>query len=239
MPFLPTSFSLLRSASLFALCLLSTAGIAQPVVTTLTPARNARIARTAPLRVEFSQALEARASRALHVFSSQAGGKKAGTGNISGSVLTFNPATPFKPGETVWATLDTAARDLNHRSIARPQVWQLTAAATASSGIFSGGSVINVPGGARNLAVGDVDGDGDLDLLTSHDQRIALRLNDGTGDYAGGADMPSAHTVQSAQLGDIDGDGDLDLVSIESPDLPAPSATTRCAATTAAASAIR
>jgi hypothetical protein len=66
--------------------------------------------------------------------------------------------------------------------------------------------------------VGDVDGDGDLDLLTSHSQTMAFRLNDGTGDYASGADIASAHTIQSAQLGDVDGDGDLDLVSIEEPD---------------------
>jgi hypothetical protein len=143
-PFLSTAFFRPRSVTLFAFCLLSTASIAQPVVTTLTPARNAQVQRNAAVRVEFSQPLEARSARALRVFGSQAGGRKAGTGTVSGSSLTFSPTTPFKPGETVWATLDTAARGLNHVSIARPQVWQLTAATTASNGIFSGGSVILV-----------------------------------------------------------------------------------------------
>ncbi|GAB3744151.1 hypothetical protein GCM10027594_23120 [Hymenobacter agri] len=218
MPFLPHGFSLPRPASLLALCLLSTAGIAQPVVTTLTPARNTQVARTGFVRAEFSQALEARASRALRVFSSQAGGRKVGTGTVSGNALTFSPTAPFKAGETVWATLDTAARGLNHQSIARPQVWQFTAAATASSGVFSGGSTIGVPNSTSTLTVGDVDNDGDLDLLTNHSQLLAVRLNDGTGDYGSGADIQSAHAVQNAQLGDIDGDGDLDLVTIENPD---------------------
>ncbi|MGY3089392.1 hypothetical protein ACVWYF_002440 [Hymenobacter sp. UYAg731] len=203
-PFLTTAF-----------CLLSAAVAAQPTVTGLTPTRNGQVARAAAVGATFSQPLDARSARALHVFSSQAGGKKAGTATLSGNGLAFAPAAGFKAGETVWATLDTAARDASRQRLTRPQVWQLTAATTPSTGGFSGGSVISVPTDAVSLAMGDVDGDGDIDLLTGHARALSIRLNDGTGEYYSTADIPISNSVRNAKLGDVDGDGDLDLVTLE------------------------
>jgi hypothetical protein len=64
--------------------------------------------------------------------------------------------------------------------------------------------------------LGDVDGDGDLDLVFGHTTINKLYLNNGTSDpWSGvtGVDI-SADSVwtQSVALGDVDGDGDLDLV---------------------------
>jgi len=68
-----------------------------------------------------------------------------------------------------------------------------------------------------SMALGDVDGDGKLDLVAgSKDQANCLYLNNGTRDpFAGvtGLDITTdAHYTLSMALGDVDGDSDLDLV---------------------------
>jgi hypothetical protein len=69
----------------------------------------------------------------------------------------------------------------------------------------------------KAVALQDMDGDGDLDLVTAaFDERTWLYLNNGTADpFAGAAARPVSlgpdHTKAMA-LGDVDNDGDLDVV---------------------------
>ena len=61
---------------------------------------------------------------------------------------------------------------------------------------------------AFGAAVGDVDGDGDLDVVTTHPQ---LLLNDGTGIFTPAPDpLGEVEDSSDVQLVDLDGDGDLD-----------------------------
>ncbi|MEE3234666.1 MAG: FG-GAP-like repeat-containing protein [Candidatus Latescibacterota bacterium] len=64
-----------------------------------------------------------------------------------------------------------------------------------------------------SVVLGDVDGDGDLDVLRGLYGQLSLcHLNDGTGVF--GPDRPTdgvVHNTTSFALGDIDGDGDIDL----------------------------
>ena len=65
--------------------------------------------------------------------------------------------------------------------------------------------------------LGDVDGDGDLDLVAGgHETPCCNRLylNNGTGSFGAGSNITCRlRTTYSVVLGDVDGDGDLDLVA--------------------------
>lgn len=89
------------------------------------------------------------------------------------------------------------------------------------SGNFTRGTSIR-PASAGNmngLVVGDVDADGDLDLLLAYNSAsqglVEVELNDGTGHFSSRQSVPTAvgTNLQCLAIGDVDGDGDLDFVA--------------------------
>ncbi|RMD78987.1 MAG: hypothetical protein D6809_04675, partial [Gammaproteobacteria bacterium] len=66
-----------------------------------------------------------------------------------------------------------------------------------------------------SAALGDLDGDGDLDLLLpdySGDSRVYL--NDGSGQLTDSGQRLAGTYENDALLGDLDGDGDLDGILV-------------------------
>ncbi|GAB3702315.1 hypothetical protein GCM10027592_31600 [Spirosoma flavus] len=202
----------------------------QPLTLTgLNPVRNARNApRTTNVGLTFNQSLSTNASTlgGVRVFSAQGDGLlrngQGGSASVSGNTLTFNPATNFKPGETVFVTSTTAIQSTGGARLNRGQVYGFTTGVGGTGkGNFTApatNSEVGVEVGAFDVAVGDLDGDGDLDLVCASSLRsiVNVRLNDGTGRFTAPAVNPNFEvgaTPRNVVLGDVDGDGDLDLLT--------------------------
>lgn len=71
-------------------------------------------------------------------------------------------------------------------------------------------------GNSQDVELGDLDGDGDLDVVVANSdgQAQTVWLNDGAGTFTAQPDVPDFGGGYSASLalGDLDGDGDLDTV---------------------------
>ncbi|MBN4049975.1 VCBS repeat-containing protein [bacterium AH-315-M10] len=69
--------------------------------------------------------------------------------------------------------------------------------------------------GARDVFATDVDGDGDIDLLSASDldDKIAWYENDGNENFTERVVSTSADRDFSVYAIDVDGDGDIDLMS--------------------------
>ncbi|GAB2943700.1 hypothetical protein GCM10027048_05510 [Hymenobacter coalescens] len=212
--------------------LLSLPTLAQPTVSALSPTANLRNAMpTSAVRVTFSRAISAGSVAGLQVFSSMQRGLCTGHGavnSVSGNQLISTPSFSWQPGETVQATVTTAVQDQAGRPMAQPYVFQFTAA-TGGTGRGSFGLPVSTPAGqpagAARPLLGDMDNDGDLDLVTTTSGTattsglVSVRLNAGNGTFAGGGDYPIGQLdgiFTAVALGDVDNDGDLDLVSYAS-----------------------
>ncbi|NCC93623.1 MAG: VCBS repeat-containing protein, partial [Opitutae bacterium] len=83
---------------------------------------------------------------------------------------------------------------------------------TAQSGTFiDSGQTLSA---SLWAALGDLDGDGELDAVLASESGIAVWPNTGGGTFAAGPTLGSAYTVGAA-LGDLDGDSDLDIFAVE------------------------
>ena len=217
-------------AGLLAVLLGAGAARAQaPVVTRLAPLRNAlSVPRSTPLTITFGQLLSANATtqQALRVFSAQAGGYKAGPASVSDNTLTILPATAFQPGETVFATLTTAVQSSTAQHLVAPQVFQFTTATAPSAGVFDGGLDLAVDSKPTSVALGDIDGDGDLDVITANNLSnaqntgtLSVCFNNGAGIFTSTQTVAVGRGTFQAVLADLDADGDLDLLTANSADL--------------------
>ncbi len=74
---------------------------------------------------------------------------------------------------------------------------------------FDNAGTIAGTGNAADIAVADMDGDGDLDAVVATGGAVVL-TNDGTGAFTAGASL-YANSI-SVALADLDGDGDMDAV---------------------------
>jgi hypothetical protein len=194
--------------------LLSSAAQAQVTVVSRQPARHAAAAaRNAVVAVGFSQPISAATAPNLRVYGSQLQGRRAG--NVAGggtASLTFTPAKAFAPGEAVSVSVPPTLASTAGAAATR-QVYQFTAATGGTGrGYFADTTIVGNTGN-RDQVLGDIDGDGDLDLITTGSLfGCRIFLNNGAGQYSFKTGVVTAQTPSGVVLGDVDNDGDLDML---------------------------
>ncbi len=144
----------------------------------------------------------------------------------------FLPARPFRAGETP-VTVETADLDrdgdLEVVVVARGSQ-EACVYTNPGDGRFVQPPVIDMtsqsisPAFVTNLQAGDIDADGDLDLVVgyysdfSNRRGISVRRNNGDGTFSPIEDYTDEgfnHRPAYVRLGDLDGDGDLDLAWLD------------------------
>jgi hypothetical protein len=76
---------------------------------------------------------------------------------------------------------------------------------------FSTGSNSN----PRAVTLGDVDGDGNLDIITANngDAKVSVLLGNGNGTFQGQQTLAVGSNPRAVTLGDVNGDGNLDIIT--------------------------
>ncbi|MEQ9405448.1 MAG: FG-GAP-like repeat-containing protein [Cyclobacteriaceae bacterium] len=134
------------------------------------------------------------------------------------SVITFNPTTDFKAGETIWVTLTTGLESTGGSILEGAKSYQFnvfTAVAPTSPALIVKESSLSTSAqGATELVATDLDSDGDLDAVVASGSSLRLDWyeNDGSQSFTRiqvtGLSRPTAvYTV------DLDEDGDMDILS--------------------------
>ncbi|MBL8899117.1 MAG: VCBS repeat-containing protein [Planctomycetes bacterium] len=125
---------------------------------------------------------------------------------------------PLESGATTALVLGDVDGDLDLDLVIAIDGSQSLLLRNDGSGRFSNDTLGRVPAAAhatKALALGDIDGDSDLDLVLGNHGQDLLYRNDGSGRFfdVTAAQLPAdTDATNSIELGDVDRDGDLDLL---------------------------
>jgi hypothetical protein len=184
-------------------------------VTGVTPLANSHNAAVSTdISATFDQNITAATDQNFVVHSAQGGRLVGGATSVStsGTTAAHDPTNNLFPGERVQATVTGGLA-----TAGGPEVWQFRTAVGGGLGTFvaSGQSIGIAAENDRNLGleVGDLDGDGDLDIFmaSANYRGSKIFLNDG-GTFTNSGQSLGLHFARDVSLGDLDGDGDLDAV---------------------------
>ncbi|MBD1211072.1 MAG: VCBS repeat-containing protein, partial [Ignavibacteria bacterium] len=161
------------------------------------------------------------ARNVMKVHGTTSQGYRSGTGfSGAGATMTFTTTANFNPGEQVWVSVTNAQS--TGGAFTRPFVMGFRAAAGAGSATFYPAHTLPKLDNNSFSAtdVGDLDGDGDLDIVSTNTAGLAVHLQTGvnTGVFslstAFGWGAGSGAQARNIKLADVNNDGNLDAVAV-------------------------
>lgn len=186
-----------------------------PVVS-LAPTRSAQaVPRTDNISVTFAQLIAAGSESKVRLFASQRQGLRPGAYSGSGtSSIGFNPTLDFASGEQVLVSIPNTVTDAQNRE-ALPYVYQFTVGVAPSAGTFTNAGDLATPRGTWNMVAGDVNEDGNQDIITGnlYDFSASVWLGDGRGGLTKTTTLPLSGSPANLVLADVNNDGRLDLIA--------------------------
>jgi len=132
--------------------------------------------------------------------------------SVAGGTITFTPGSNLQPGDLVLVTATTAIENTSSEA-SNKHVWQFRTGVTSGTGGFTDSSQDLGDHSSYAVAIGDLDGDGNLDAFVANIvQGNRVWINDGSDNYTDSGQSLGDHDSRGMALGDLDGDGDLDAL---------------------------
>jgi len=176
-------------------------------------ANDSSVLAGAAITAAFDEDMRSGSDSTFVVYGSQTG-KLAGIYIGGGSdTLQFDPDDGFKIGEEIKVILTDSLTSTRGESLQSPVVYRFRAETLAGTGNFTAANTVAGQTNAQDLAAGDWDGDGDVDLAVANSSagRVDILINDGTGDFTAADTIAGQTNTQDLAAGDWDDDRDLDL----------------------------
>jgi outer membrane protein OmpA-like peptidoglycan-associated protein len=125
-------------------------------------------------------------------------------------------ATPYAEGSAVWGL---SVADLNGDTfpdiVSAPNMGSVNVRLNSGAGTFPTFTATSASGGTTGVTTGDVDADGDRDVVAAIGS-VSVLHNNGSGGLSGAVTFAAGSVADNLTLGDLNGDGLLDVVTSDS-----------------------
>jgi len=173
---------------------------------------------TGAITLEFEEAIDANSIDGNIIIHGAQTGLIPGTYSGQGTpTITFIPDEAYKPGEQIVVTITTGLQSTFGASLSKPHTFEFRVEAGSNpepydvtTHIIS--TDVTEP---REIYVSDIDGDGDMDVLSasSDDDKIAWHENNGNQNFDTHIITTESNSAWAVHATDVDGDGDMDVLS--------------------------
>jgi hypothetical protein len=164
------------------------------------------------IALSFSTEVLSKSSIAVHGSISGSHSGNFSSYNSATKELTFDPSTPFFPGERVRVSLTTKLKDKNGDSLATPISWEFDIKTYSGSGTFTSSNTVVASGWSYRTLTGDFNGDGFADIVNINGSNCFVFLNNGSGVFTQNSSVTIDGNSSQGCVGDINNDGYLDFV---------------------------